>query len=239
MKTEVSNSPSNAAVSRVNIALVEDQPEVRESWCRLIASLSDFACVCTCCSAEEALRTIPPLRPDAVLMDIFLPRMSGIECTARLKVLLPETRIVMLTAVDDDEMIFLALEAGADGYLLKRTTPGDLRTALLDVLGGGAPMTSEIARRVVQSFRQRAKTREESVHLTGREEEVLILLSKGYSNKEIADQIGLSVDTVRSHLKHIYEKMHVRSRTEAVIRYMNGKPGTGQDPDGPSQLGTH
>ena len=134
----------------------------------------------------------------------------------------------MLTAVDDEETIFQALEAGADGYLLKRTKPADLRAALLDVLSGGAPMTSEIARRVVQSFRQRGKTREETVRLTTREEEVLVSLSKGYSNKEIADQIGMSVDTVRSHLKHIYEKMHVRSRTEAVIRYMGGKASVGE-----------
>jgi DNA-binding NarL/FixJ family response regulator len=164
-------------------------------------------------------------------MDIYLPRMSGIECTARLKALLPQSRIVMLTAVDDDEMVFLALEAGADGYLLKRTKPADLRAALLDVVAGGAPMTSEIARRVVESFRQRARTRGDVVSLTAREEEVLVLLSKGYSNKEIADRLELSVDTVRSHLKHIYEKMHVRSRTEAVIRYMSFKP-AGNEPEG-------
>lgn len=224
MKTDGSLNPSKTAPkTALKIALVEDQLEVRESWSKLVASFSDFACVCTCSSAEEALRMIPPLRPDAILMDIFLPKMSGIECTVRLKTALPASRIVMLTAVDDEETIFQALEAGADGYLLKRTKPADLRTALLDVLSGGAPMTSEIARRVVQSFRQRAKTREETVHLTAREEEVLVSLTKGYSNKEIADQIGMSVDTVRSHLKHIYEKMHVRSRTEAVIRYMGGK----------------
>jgi DNA-binding NarL/FixJ family response regulator len=152
--------------------------------------------------------------------------MSGIECTARLKAVLPQTQIVILTAMDDDELVFLALEAGADGYLLKRTKPEDLRAALLDVLGGGAPMTSEIARRVVESFRQKAKTRDEVVHLTTREEEVLVMLSKGYSNKEIADRIELSVDTVRSHLKHIYEKMHVRSRAEAVARYMTAKLGS-------------
>jgi DNA-binding NarL/FixJ family response regulator len=146
--------------------------------------------------------------------------MSGIECTTRLKSLLPQTQIVILTAMDDDQLVFLALEAGADGYLLKRTKPEDLRTGLLDVLSGGAPMTSEIARLVVESFRQRAKARDNSVHLTTREEEVLVLLTKGYSNKEIADRMQLSVDTIRSHLKHIYEKMHVRSRAEAVARYI-------------------
>jgi DNA-binding NarL/FixJ family response regulator len=173
-----------------------------------------------CSNGEEALRDIPALAPDVVLMDIFLPRLSGIECTTRLKEQLPRTQIVMLTAIDDDEMVFLALEAGADGYLLKRTRPAELRAALLDVLRGGAPMSSEIARRVIESFRKPAKVREGSVGLTAREEEVLVLLSRGYSNKEIADQLQLSVDTVRSHLKHIYEKMHVRSRTEAVARFL-------------------
>ena len=207
----------------IKVALVEDKPDVRQSWSKLIASLPDFSCVCTCSSGEEALRQIPTARPDVILMDIFLPRMSGIECTAQLKVLMPETQVVILTAVDDDELVFLALEAGADGYLLKRTRPEDLRAALLDVLSGGAPMTSEIARRVVESFRARAKVRDDFVRLTTREEEVLVMLSKGYSNKEIADRIELSVDTVRSHLKHIYEKMHVRSRAEAVARYMTSK----------------
>jgi DNA-binding NarL/FixJ family response regulator len=117
------------------------------------------------------------------------------------------------------------LQVGADGYLLKRTKPADLRTALLDVFTGGAPMSSEIARRVVESFRRRAKARDEASNLSPREERVLELLSKGYSNKEIAEQLELSVDTVRSHLKHIYEKMHVRSRTEAVARYVAANPG--------------
>jgi DNA-binding NarL/FixJ family response regulator len=225
MKTQsvTGSTPVIGSKSPIKVALVEDKPDVRDSWSRLISGLPDFSCICSCCSGEEALRQIPSARPDVILMDIFLPRMSGIECTARLKALMPGTQIVILTAMDDDELVFLALEAGADGYLLKRTKPEDLRAALLDVLGGGAPMTSEIARRVVESFRQRAKRRDEFVHLTTREEEVLVMLSKGYSNKEIADRIDLSVDTVRSHLKHIYEKMHVRSRAEAVGRYMTSK----------------
>lgn len=209
----------------LKIALVEDKRDVRESWARLIDSFPDFRCMCQCTSAEEALKAIPMAKPDVILMDIFLPRMSGIECTARLKLTLPKTPIIMLTASDDDEMVFMALEAGADGYLLKRTKPGDLRSALLDVLTGGAPMTSEIARRVVEYFRQKARGRDESINLTAREEETLVLLSKGYSNKEIADRLNLSVETVRSHLKHIYEKMHVRSRAEAVARYMSGRSG--------------
>ena len=231
MKAESSNpKPEPSSSLPLRIALVEDQHEIRDNWQRLIESFPDFKCVCTCASAEEALRVVAPARPDVVLMDIYLPRMSGIECTARLKALLPKTQIVILTGVDDDELVFLALEAGADGYLLKRTKPADLRAALLDVFTGGAPMSSEIARRVVESFRRRAKTRDEAPRLSPREEQVLELLSKGYSNKEIADQLELSVDTVRSHLKHVYVKMHVRSRTEAVARYVAANPAT-PDPE--------
>src|ERR1017187_4682203 len=153
MKQTISNLPK----SPVKVVLVEDKPAVRDSWIKLIDSLPGFSCVQACTSGEDALRVIPPLNPDVVLMDIFLPRMSGIECTARLKLQLPKIQILILTAVEDDELVFMALEAGADGYLLKRTTPEDLRAAMLDVLGGGAPMTSEIARRVVESFRRASK----------------------------------------------------------------------------------
>ena len=211
--------------SPLRVALVEDQQDTRDSWSRLISSFPDFTCVLTCASAEEALRLIPHEKPDVVLMDVFLPRMSGIECTAKLKAILPETPIVMLTASDEDEILFLALESGADGYLLKRTKPADLRAALLDVMNGGAPMTSEIARHVVASFRRRGSGLDPAISLSTREEETLVLLTKGYSNKEIAEQLGLSIETVRSHLKNIYTKMHVRSRAEAVAHYMSRRPG--------------
>jgi DNA-binding NarL/FixJ family response regulator len=211
--------------SSLRVALVEDQRDTRESWQRLISSFPDFECICTCASAEEALRMIPLVKPDVVLMDVFLPRMSGIECTSRLKSMLPQTPIVILTASDEDEILFLALESGADGYLLKRTKPMELRTALLDVLNGGAPMTSEIARHVVASFRRKGSGLDPSISLTIREEEILVLLTKGYSNKEIADYLSLSIETVRSHLKNIYTKMHVRSRAEAVAHYMAKRPG--------------
>ena len=147
--------------SPLRIALVEDQPNVRESWSKLIDSFPDLKCIGVCKTGEEALRSIPEMQPDVVLMDIFLPRLSGIECTARLKELMPQLRIVILTAMNDEELVFMALEAGADGYLLKRTKPAELRSALLDVLGGGAPMTSEIARRVIESFRLKAKARDD------------------------------------------------------------------------------
>lgn len=218
---EPSRSHAISAAHPLRIVLVEDKPDVRDSWVKLLSSFPDFRCVGECASGEEAMRVVAQLKPDVVLMDIFLPRMSGIECTARLKTVLPKTPIVILTTSDDDEIVFRALEAGADGYLLKRTKPAELRSALLDALSGGAPMTSEIARRVVESFRQKGRSRDESVSLTAREEETLLLLTKGYSNKEIADKLNLSVETVRSHLKHIYEKMHVRSRAEAVARYMS------------------
>jgi len=210
---------------RFRVVLVEDQRDTRESWSRLISSFPDFTCECACASAEEALRMIPEVKPDLILMDVFLPRMSGIECTARLKALDPGIPIVMLTASDEDEILFLALESGADGYLLKRTKPADLRAAMLDVMSGGAPMTSEIARHVVASFRQRGGGLDPSISLTAREEETLVLLTKGYLNKEIADQLNVSIETVRSHLKNIYTKMHVRSRTEAVAHYLSRRPG--------------
>ena len=224
MKANSSKAVAPAAKAPVKVILVEDKPGVRDSWCKLINSLPGFSCVNACSSGEEALHVIPSLAPDVVLMDIFLPRMSGIECTTRLKLLLPKTQILILTAVEDDELVFMALEAGADGYLLKRTKPEDLRAAMLDVLGGGAPMTSEIARRVVESFRRASRLPKQTIHLSAREEEVLILLSKGYSNKEIAGRLSIGAETVGSHLKHIYEKMHVRSRAEAVARYMTEKP---------------
>ncbi len=209
----------------LRVALVEDQKDTRESWERLISSFPDFTCVRSCVSAEEALAVIPEVKPDVVLMDVFLPKMTGIECTARLKAMLPDMPIVMLTNSDEDEILFQALQSGADGYLLKRTKPADLRAALLDVMSGGAPMTSEIARHVVASFRRKTGSVDPAHAMSAREEEILVLLTKGFANKEIAEDLHLSVETVRSHLKNIYTKMHVRSRTEAVAHYMTQRLG--------------
>jgi DNA-binding NarL/FixJ family response regulator len=149
--------------------------------------------------------------------------MSGIECTARLKVKMPDIQIVMLTAMDNQELLFMALEAGADGYLLKRTKPSELRQALLDVLGGGVPMTSQIARRLIASFRKTGISTDESTRLSAREEQILQLVSKGHSNKLIADKLDMNYETVCTHLKRVFKKLHVNSRTEAAIRYINSK----------------
>lgn len=201
------------------IALVEDQPETRQSWVQLLETFMELKCVCVCASGEEALKQLPLAQPDVVLMDIFLPRMSGIECTAQLKDLLPNTRILILTASDDEEMVFPALEAGADGYLLKQTEPAKLHAALSELLRGGVPMTSSIARHVANYFRKRAKMRGELHRLSPRETELLALLAKGYSNKEIAGKLSLTLETIQSYLKSVYRKMHVHSRAAAAAKY--------------------
>jgi DNA-binding NarL/FixJ family response regulator len=192
-------SPTPAAKT-VRIALVEDQADVRDSWTRLIDSLPQFKCVCTFASGEEALRRLPGEKVDVVLMDVRLPRMSGIACTARLKPLLPHSQILILTVSADSDTIFRALEAGADGYLLKRSSPEELHAAVLEVMKGGVPMSSEIARRVIASFRRQPGKSSAAVRLTPREEEILTLLSKGFVNKEIAAKLGVTYETVRDHL---------------------------------------
>jgi len=216
-----SQPTSNPGGKLVRLALVEDVAEMRESWQQLINGLPGFRCVCTCASGREALRVLPAEAPDVIVMDIQMPGMTGIECTLRLKELLPKTPILILTVSADTQTVFRALEAGADGYLLKRSRPDQLQTAIQEVLEGGAPMTSEIARRVVASFRERAARRDEKARLTPREEEVLGYLSKGFANKEIAVKMSVSYETVRDHLRNIYEKLHVHSRTEAVARFLN------------------
>lgn len=206
----------------IRVAIVEDNARIRGTLTELISNARGFSCVCACDTAEKALKLIPKNTPDIVIMDIELPDFSGIECTGRLKRLLPDTQILIFTVYEDNDQIFQALEAGASGYLLKRTTPGEILEALTNIKDGGAPMSSEVARKVVQSFRKTEPAKGSEVQqLSRREEEILGLLTQGYVTKEIADKLSISYDTVRSHLKHIYEKLHVRSRTEAVIKYMN------------------
>jgi DNA-binding NarL/FixJ family response regulator len=205
----------------VKVAIVEDSAGVRESWAKLIEAQPGFHCVGTCESGEAALKRFPAARPDVVLMDINLPGMSGIECTARLKEKMPGTQILMVTVYADTEHVFEALKVGASGYLLKCTDPEELTRAIADVMRGGAPMSGQIARRVIEVFRRPQAPVDQISGLTQREMEILELLAKGYANKEIASRLGTSVETVRVHVRHIYEKLHVHSRTEAAAQYLS------------------
>ena len=204
----------------IKVALVEDNVGLRVSWARMLSNAPNFQCVCVCGSGEEALKRIPAALPDVVLMDINLPKMSGVECTALLKHRLPKVQILIVTVHNDNNRVFSALEAGASGYLLKRTGPAELLEAISDVLRGGAPMTGEIARKVIASFQRPASPALEEARLTPREEDILGLLTRGYANKEIAERLGVGYETVRTHLCNIYEKLHVRSRTEAAAKYL-------------------
>jgi DNA-binding NarL/FixJ family response regulator len=209
------------------IAIVEDNKVIRESLAAYVHTDPDLQCVCTCGTAEEALEVLPRQRPEVVLMDIQLPQLSGIECAARLKQLLPEVRIIMVTVYGDPEMIFKALRAGACGYLLKRCTPEELITAVREVQQGGAPMSREIARKVITHFQalpQAPDPAAEVENLSPREREILDLLTQGFSDKEIADRLGVKHGTVRWHLQHVYEKLHVRSRTEAALKFRSAQP---------------
>ena len=202
----------------LNIAVVEDDDRFRRSLARWIQSTDGLHCSGAFASAEEALKTIPQSPPDVVIMDINLPSMSGIECVRKLRAESPAPQFIMLTAYEDSDLIFKALQAGASGYLLKRSSPDQILEAISEVSRGGAPMTSTIARKVVQSFQDRGLSYEDQANLTKREEEILGGLVRGLANKEIADELSISVETIRVHLKSIYEKLHVRSRTEAALK---------------------
>lgn len=207
----------------ISVAIVEDNAALGTSLRKIVESGEDLQCLGVWGSGEEALPKIDAFRPQVILMDINLPGMSGIEATARLKQHLPDTQVVMVTVYRDHDKIFAALKAGASGYLLKRATPAEVRGAIRDVLTGGAPMSAEIARRVVEAFHQPAAEATEQINLSPRETEILELLCEGLANKEIADRLGISTETVRVHLKHIYEKLHVRSRTEAAMKYRDAR----------------
>jgi DNA-binding NarL/FixJ family response regulator len=202
------------------VAIVEDNPTIRNTFRNWIEAAPDYRCVCACGSAEEALVEIPRLKPDVVLMDIHLPGETGIACTAQLKEKLPGVQVIIVTVYRNHELIFQALEAGACGYLLKRSSPEELLKAINEVRTGGAPMTGEIARMLVEAFQRKPGSSASGDGLTQREEEILVFLAEGLSNKEIADRVKISYDTVRAHLRHIYEKLHVRGRTEAVKKYL-------------------
>jgi len=204
----------------IAVSIVEDDPQVRGSLAKLIDGAPGFRCVSVHPSAEDALVEIPKVKPEVVLMDINLPGANGVECVRRLKPHCPTTQIIMLTVYQKTEHIFNALAAGATGYMLKQTPPPELLTAIKEVHGGGSPMSSHIARKIVQSFQQPAPACAEAESLSPREAEVLDLLAKGFLYKEIADQMKVSYATVHTHIRHIYEKLHVRSRTEAVAKHL-------------------
>ena len=206
-------------VTRVSI--VEDDKRIRTSLTLLIESAPGFRCLGAYATGEEALRLIPANPPEVVLMDINLPRMSGVECVRRLKMALPGIQVIMLTVYNDEDLIFQALEAGASGYLLKGLSSDKIVEAIEEVKRGGAPLSSYIARKVVQSFLKARPLLRHTENLSQRERQVLDYAAKGYINKEIADALSISLETVRSHLKSIYEKLHVRSRTEAVVKHLH------------------
>ncbi len=215
------------------VAIVEDNAGLGAGLRRVVEGTPDCQCVGVWRSGEEAMTKVPAFRPDVVLMDIHLPGISGIETTARLKAAQPELLVIMVTVYRDHDKIFDALKAGACGYLLKRSAPAEVRQAILDVRKGGAPMSAEIARRVVEAFHPprrgaaapAAAAPAEEVKLSKRETEILELLTQGLANKEIADRLGLSIETVRVHLKRVYDKLHVHSRTEAAMRYRDARGG--------------
>jgi DNA-binding NarL/FixJ family response regulator len=203
----------------IRVSIVEDDERLRSSLIVLLEGSHGFRCVSAYADAEAAVKDIPLKKPDVVLMDINLPGMTGIECVRRLKMIQPELLILMLTVYEDTAKIFQSLEAGASGYLLKMTPPDELLKAIRDMKNGGAPMTAQIARKVVQSFHSSSPS-EPDVKLTDREEEILRSLAQGNLYKEIASDLKISVDTVHNHVRHIYAKLHVRSRTEAVVKYL-------------------
>lgn len=203
----------------IQVAIVEDIREIKEGLELLIDSSEGFRCIKTYSNAEEAIVDLPQLNPDVVLMDINLPGINGIEAVRSLKPKIPATQFIMSTVYEDDENIFESLKAGASGYLLKKTAPSKILESITEVYNGGSPMSSQIARRVIGSFQQKNSIEESSL-LTQREKEILKLLARGLRYKEIATDLTISIDTVRTHTRHIYEKLQVQSRVEAINKVM-------------------
>jgi DNA-binding NarL/FixJ family response regulator len=204
----------------IRVAIVEDDEVIRANLKHRIGSNSEFRVLCSCPDAETALAELPQCQPDVVLMDINLPRMDGVECVRQLKAKMPQVQFLMLTVYGDSNRLFKSLMAGASGYLLKRTSPDKLLDAIREACEGGAPMTPEIARLVVQHFQRPAEPAAELPRLTPRERDVLEQLAKGFRYKEIVDHLHISTGTLHSYISNIYEKLHVHSRTEAVVKYL-------------------
>jgi DNA-binding NarL/FixJ family response regulator len=204
----------------ITVSIVEDNEQLRTTLCRLLDRSEEFRCLSQFGNAESALEALPKDRPKVVLMDINLPKMNGVECVRKLKQIAPEILVVMLTAYEDTENIFAALAAGATGYLLKRAPKAELLDAIREVSRGGSPMTTHIARKVVQSFQKAAPSTQPTENLSTREQEVLDCLSQGFLYKEIAEKLGISYETVHTYIRRIYEKLQVRTRTEAVAKFL-------------------
>jgi DNA-binding NarL/FixJ family response regulator len=204
----------------ISVSIVEDNDKLRGTLARVLNRADGFQCVSQYANAEDALKDLPQARPDVVLMDINLPGMNGVECVRQLKQLVPQIQVLMLTVYEDTENIFNALAAGAGGYLLKRTPSKELLEAIQEMHGGGSPMTMHIARKVVQSFQQTAASAQSTENLSPREQEVLDHLSRGFLYKEIAEKMGVSYETVHTYIRRIYEKLQVRTRTEAVAKFL-------------------
>ena len=203
----------------IQVAIVEDIREIKEGLELLIDSSEGFRCIKTYSNAEEAMEDLPLINPDVVLMDINLPGINGIEAVRSLKPKIPATQFNMSTVYEDDENIFESLKAGASGYLLKKTAPSKILESITEVFNGGSPMSSQIARKVIGSFQQKNSIEDSSL-LTQREKEILKLLARGLRYKEIATELTISIDTVRTHTRHIYEKLQVQSRIEAINKVM-------------------
>ena len=206
----------------INVSIVEDSDKLRGTLVRALNRAEGIHCLSEYANAEDALKALPQDRPNVVLMDINLPGMNGVECVRHLKPLLPETQIVMLTVYEDTENIFSALKAGATGYMLKRTTQAELLDAIREVHRGGSPMTTHIARKVVQTLQQAPAPSQAAEALSPREQEVLDYLAKGFLYKEIAEKLGIGYETVHTYIRRIYEKLQVRTRTEAVAKFLRG-----------------
>jgi len=204
----------------LSVAVVEDVRGTRENLMELLQRAPGMKCVGAFSNGEAAVRELPELAPEVVLMDINLPGMSGVQCTTQLKPLLPKTQILMLTAYENSDLIFESLRAGASGYLMKNTEPDEILLAIEQVQAGGSPMSMPIARKVVSHFQSIRQPAAEFELLTPREKEILSLLAKGFLYKEIADQLQISLHTVRGHVHLVYEKLHVQSRSEAIIKFL-------------------
>ena len=203
-------------MNAVTVSIVEDLEEVREALHRLIDQSEKFCYVAGYNNAEQAEKDIPLQPPDIVIMDINLPGMSGIECIRRIKEKCIGTQFMMFTIYEDDEKVFEALKAGAHGYLLKKTPKEKLLEALEELYSGGSPMSTNIARKVIEAFEKKNQPPRELSTLTNKERQILELLSKGFLYKEIGDQMNITRNTIKQHIHHIYEKLHVQNRTEAI-----------------------